>query len=104
MDEDETAARGDESDFDAEDAGRAMTIPESSEAATLSDSTPPWDADVDDDADDDGVTPPTTTTPVRLLLLLLPTLADKSEVDLEKRGGGGGGCIAPVALHEDEVS
>lgn len=35
------AVRGEESDFEADEAGRAMTMPESSEAATLSDSTPP---------------------------------------------------------------
>lgn len=77
-----------------------MTIPESSEAATLSDSTPPCEAEVEDEADDDGVAPPTT--PVPLLPPL--TLLDKSEVDFENRGGGGGGCISPVALHEDDVS
>ena len=73
-----------------------MTMPESSEAATLSDSTPPCEAEVDEEADDDGVAPPTT--PAPLALTLLDTL---SLDDLEKRGGGGGG---PLALHEDDVS
>jgi len=81
----------DESDLEAEEAGRATTMPESSEAATLSDSTPPWtevDADVDDDDEeaDGGAMEAVGPT---------PTL-DKSPLDLaedrcdEKRGGGGG--------------
>lgn len=79
------ASLGDEPDFEADEAGRAMTIPESSEAATLSDSTPPWEADVEDDADEEGVT-------------LLSSV---------QRGGGGGGMdegvVCDVTL-EDDVS
>ena len=79
-----------ESDLDAADAGRAMAMPESSEAATLSDSAPPCDADVDDDADEEeGV--------------VVGTLDKSPSLDLvrceEKRGGGGGGCGCGAWLH-----
>ena len=55
-----------------------MAMPESSDAATLCDSTPPCDvADVEEDDADDVMAPP-------------PPL-DLTEAE-EKRGGGGGGC------------
>ncbi len=90
----------DESDLDADDAGRATTIPESSEAATLSDSMPPpctdVEADVDDEEDDaDGIAPLEPPTLLPEAPALDRSLFDLDDVDRceEKRGGGGGGCV-----------